>query len=62
MRNPIVIPTLEPHCNSWIVSRIADGSVIGEFYERGSVERFSPTTCRVETAAQYLGRINGRSK
>ena len=53
----IHIPPLEPHCGSWVVSRI-NGEVIGEFYERSSVEKFNPETCRVETSAQYLGRIN----
>jgi len=32
--------------------------VIGEFYERANVQKFNPATCAVETAAQYLGRIN----
>jgi hypothetical protein len=52
------IPELEHHCGSWVVSRIATGEVIGEFYERSNVERFNPVTCRVETALQYLNRIN----
>lgn len=53
-----MIPELEPHCGSWVVSRKADGSVIGEFFERSNVERFNPETCLIETAAQYLGRLN----
>lgn len=53
----IEIPPLEPHCGSWIVSR-KTGEVIGEFYERANVQKFNPATCTVETAAQYLGRIN----
>lgn len=53
----ITIPDLEPHCGSWVVSR-ENGEVIGELFERATVERFNPDTCIVETAAQYLGRIN----
>ncbi len=53
----ITVPDLEPHCGSWVVSR-KNGEVIGEFFERANVERFNPDTCVVETAAQYLGRVN----
>jgi hypothetical protein len=53
----IYISDLEPHCASWIVSR-KDGTLIGEFFDRRIVERFNPETCTVETAAQYLARIN----
>lgn len=52
------IPDLEPHCNSWVVTRKATGEVVGEFYDRKLVERFDPAKCLIETAAQYLGRIN----
>lgn len=52
------VPALEPHCGSWIVSRIKDDSVVGEFFNATTVSRFNPATCRIETAAQYLGRIN----
>lgn len=54
------IPRLEPHCGSWIVTRRDTGDVIGEYFNRLSVERFDLSKCRVETAAQYLGRINGK--
>lgn len=53
----IHVPELDQYCGSWVVSH-HDGSVIGEFYDRSDVERFNAATCRVETAAQYLGRIN----
>lgn len=52
------VPALEPHCGSWIVSRRSTGEVIGEFFKRSNVEQFNPATCLIETAAQYLGRIN----
>jgi hypothetical protein len=61
MRNLIEIPPLEPHCGSWVVSR-KTGEAIGEFYERANVEKFNPATCVVETAAQYLGRVNSQHK
>lgn len=54
----IDIPMLEPHCNSWVVSRKLDGSVIGEFFSHEVVARFNPATTTVETAAAYLARIN----
>ena len=58
----IHIPELDHYSNSWIVTRTAGGAVIGEFHERSNVEKFNPVTCRVETAYQYLSRINGGVK
>lgn len=51
------IPTLEHHCNSWIVIRKATGEVIGEFYERANVEKFNPEKVVIQTAAQYLASL-----
>lgn len=48
-----------PECGSWVVTRKRTGEVIGEFYSRQAVARFSPATCLIETAAQYLARVNG---
>lgn len=56
------IPELEYGCNSWVVTRKADGSVIGEFYDQNNVKKFNPETCNVETALQYLQRINREIK
>lgn len=53
-----MIPDLEPHCGSWIVTRKADSAVIGEFFSRANVERFDPAKVVIETAQQYLARIN----
>ena len=53
-----MIPKLERHCGSWIITRKGDATVIGEFFDRRTVERFNPDTCLIETAAQYLGRLN----
>lgn len=47
-----------PRSNSWIVTRRATGEVIGEFWDRRNVERFNPETCVIETAAEYLMRLN----
>lgn len=52
------VPKLDHYSGSWIVSRIKDGSVIGEFFKESNVEKFNPNTCRIETAYQYLTRIN----
>lgn len=57
----IHVPELEPHCNSWVVSR-KNGVVLGEFWNRANVERFNPDTCFVETTAQYLARFNAEQK
>lgn len=51
------IPALEPHCGSWIVTS-PEGRVIELFTER-NVQTVADAGWRVETAAAYLGRING---
>jgi hypothetical protein len=51
-----VIPELESHCGSWIVTR-PDGFVF-ELFERENVQIAANRDWRIETAAQYLGRIN----
>lgn len=43
---------------SWVVSRRSTGEVIGEFFDRRNVDSFNPATCIVETAGEYLSRIN----
>jgi len=52
------IPELEPNCGSWIVTRKRDGHVIGEFFSRGVVGQFRRDEYLIETAAQYLTRLN----
>lgn len=42
---------------SWVVTR-HDGTMVGEFFDRRLVARFDPAKVRIETALQYLGRIN----
>jgi hypothetical protein len=54
------VPGLERFCGSWIVTRRATGAVIGEFFDRNNVEKFDPEKCLIETAAQYLGRVNAQ--
>ncbi len=56
------VPNLDRHSGSWIVTRIKDGKVIGEFFTRRNVERFDPKKTLVETAYQYLGRVNADIK
>ncbi|WP_396328515.1 hypothetical protein [Burkholderia anthina] len=53
-----MIPELEPYCGSWVVTRKATGEVFGEFFVRSNVAKFDPDKVLIETAAQYLGRIN----
>lgn len=57
----IHIPALERGCNSWILIDKRDGKVIGEFYNRSTVERFNPEVVLIETAYQYLVRLNGET-
>jgi hypothetical protein len=52
------VPKLDHLSGSWIITRIKDGSVVGEFYDINNVSRFNPETCNIETAYQYLTRIN----
>lgn len=56
------IPELDHYSGSWVVSRKKDGSVIGEFYDLENVKKFNTETCNVETALQYLQRINCETK
>lgn len=50
------IPTLEHGCGSWICT--AQSGRVVELYERPNVEKAATASWRVETALQYLGRIN----
>ncbi len=48
-------PDLEPHCGSWIATH---GTRAVELYERSDADKLAAGGWRVETAAQYLGRVN----
>ena len=48
----------DAYSGSWIITRRKTGEVIGEFFNKKEVERFDPKTCLIETAGQYLGRLN----
>lgn len=50
------LPELEPHCGSWIATR-PDGRVF-ELFNRSYAELCASRGWKLETAAQYLGRIN----
>lgn len=56
------VPELDHFSGSWIVTRKTDGSVIGEFYNRNIVSQFNPNAYLIETALQYLYRINREQK
>lgn len=53
----VVAPSLEHHCNSWVVTRKSDGKVIGEFYKKENVERFDDEKVTVQTAAEHLSSL-----
>lgn len=50
-------PELEPHCGSWVCTA-KGGAPIYEFFTRKNAEEAFNHGWTVETAAQYLGRIN----
>lgn len=54
----IEIPPLERHCGSWVVSRRDTGEVAFETFDRSVLERLDPAKAIIETAAQYLNRLN----
>lgn len=54
------IPERGHHCGSWVVTRKVTGEVIGEFFDRRSVERFNPEKVTVQNTAQYLAALNRR--
>ncbi len=54
------IPDLPHHCNSWVVTRKADGEVIGEFFNRNNIERFNPEKVLIQTTDVYLAGLSKR--
>lgn len=52
------IPSLEHHCNSWVVIRKSDGQAIGEFYSRIALTNFNADQVEIKTTAQYLSELN----
>ena len=55
----VVIPELEPGCNSWVVSYLT-GEVIGEFTDKRIVGTFRKDECIAETTNQFLKRVDER--
>lgn len=49
-------PTLDRTSNSWVITTAAGGVI--ETWSRRTADAFAANGARVETAAQYLGRIN----
>jgi len=56
------IPALTDGSGSWMVSRRDTGEVVGEFFARQNVEAFDLNRVTVETARQYLERVNAAIK
>lgn len=54
------LPALEPHCGSWIILR--DGRALGETFDRHTAQQCLDYGYSIETAAQYLARINREGK
>lgn len=53
-----MIPELEHHCGSWVVCNRASGAVVFETFHRKTAERVNQDKYSVETAVQYLSRLN----
>ena len=54
-------PELEPYCGSWVIADRATGKAIIETFDRDTADlAASNGNYVVYTAAQWLGRINGR--
>jgi hypothetical protein len=52
------IPTLEPHCGSWVVVSRATGKPVLETFERRTAEAINQSAYEVLTALQWLVRLN----
>lgn len=48
--------------DTWILTRKSTGEVIGEFYDYKNVLKYDPKKVLIETAREYLGRINQEIK
>lgn len=58
---PTPIPALPHTCNSWVVTS-PDCARRYELWERANVERAAAAGWRIETAHDYLCRINAEIK
>lgn len=58
----VAIPTLEPHCGSWIVVSRATGLAVLETFSHATASRVNQAAYEVLTALQWLVRINGRTR
>ena len=54
------IPLLPPRCGSWIVTA-HDGTVL-EFFDKANVQKAANHGWKIETAIDYLHRINAEIK
>ena len=52
------LPELEHHCGSWIVVSRATGKAVAEIFERRNVERVNLDKYEIQTAAQWLAKLN----
>lgn len=55
-------PPLPRFNGSWIVKRISDGEVLGEFFEADSVRQFNGATCEAIPIGEHLASLNKRIK
>ena len=51
---------VNPAC--WVVTRIRDGAMIGQYFHPRTFAQLSTAVYRIETAEQYLCRIGARSQ
>lgn len=50
--------SVTPRPGSWVISRLSTGEVIGEIFDSELRDLINPKVCRIETAAEYLARLN----
>jgi hypothetical protein len=60
MSNLAALPPLPPRCGSWIIVRKSDGHAVLETFSRKVASCVNGALYEVLTAADYLGRTNGK--
>ncbi|GGX91294.1 hypothetical protein GCM10007160_18490 [Litchfieldella qijiaojingensis] len=57
-----MIPPLENHCGSWVITHRQTGKPVLETFSESTAEAVNRQKYKVETAAEYLARINQQIK
>lgn len=57
-----MIPSLEHHSGSWIITCRKTGKAVMETFRRDTARSINQSRYKVETAAEYLARVNQHIK